>query len=234
MTLEWIFFDIGDVLFDEDAPHMLYFHTVFQAMRRNGIAVEWDAFHRQILETARWQPDQAVPEAMRLYVPDAGEHDRIFHEARTVYEAIRKPRPYGILLDDITAVLLDLKKDFHLGIIANQHPQVLTALDEYGVGPLFDIKLIDEVVGVSKPDPAIFRMALDQADCAPGNALMVGDRPDVDISPAKTLGMRTVRFRRGILYTSYDPRTDMERADRIAETIPGLLASIRQVASSPP
>ena len=40
--------------------------------------------------------------------------------------------------------------------------------------------------------------ALDAASCRPENAVMVGDRLDNDIRPAKRLGMRTVRIRKGI------------------------------------
>ena len=40
---------------------------------------------------------------------------------------------------------------------------------------------------------------------------MIGDRPDNDIAPARSVGMKTIRFRRGILYAIYDPRTDEEQ-----------------------
>ena len=36
------------------------------------------------------------------------------------------------------------------------------------------------------------------ADCRPENAVMVGDRLDNDIRPAKELGMKTIRIRKGI------------------------------------
>lgn len=53
-------------------------------------------------------------------------------------------------------------------------------------------------LGVSKPDNEIFRQALAMADCRPKNAVMVGDRLDNDIRPAKELGMKTIRIRKGI------------------------------------
>lgn len=233
MTLEWVFFDIGDVLFDEDAPHMLYFHTILQTMRKNGIAVEWDIFHAQILQSVRIEPSHAVQVATQHFIPDQAESDRVYHEGRMIYEEIRKPRPYGVLLNDFTPVLQEMKKEFRLGIIANQHAEVLTALEDYGIASLFDIKLIDEVVGVSKPAPAIFRMALDQAGCAPESALMVGDRPDTDIGPANTLGMRTLRFRRGLLYSHIDPKTESEHAELMVTCVSRILPAVRQIAASP-
>lgn len=55
--------------------------------------------------------------------------------------------------------------------------------------------------GVSKPDPEIFLRALTHAGCSTANAVMIGDRADNDIAPAKALGMRTVLIRQG--YAGY-------------------------------
>src|SRR5579872_971597 len=205
MAVTWVFFDIGDVLFDEDVPHSYYFHSLLLAMRRNGVGVTWDEYHARIQDCVRVKPATAIIDAARGYVPDTALWEKIYREGRAEYEQMRRPRPYGLLLDDITAVIQDLHTDFRLGILANQHPPVLQALDDYGIGSLFAVKGIDEVVGLSKPDPAFFHWALEQAGCEPGEAIMVGDRPDHDIAPARSVGMRTIRFRRGILYSLYDP-----------------------------
>ena len=60
---------------------------------------------------------------------------------------------------------------------------------------------------------------------------MVGDRPDVDIAPAKTLGMGAVRFKQGQLYVYYDPLTDAERADVVVSDIMRLAPAIRHLAA---
>ena len=232
MAIKWVFFDIGDVLFDEDAPHLYYFHTLLLAMRRNGIEVTWDEYHARIQACVREVPATAITDACRCYVKDDALWKKIYQEGRGVYEAVRKPRPYGLLLDDITPVVQELRKEFRLGIIANQHAEILQALDDYGIGPLFDIKVIDEIVGVAKPDPAIFHLALKQADCAPNEAIMVGDRPDNDVAPAKSVGMATVRFRRGLLYALYDPRREEERADIVVRELPRLIPAIRHLAQA--
>ncbi|HZP82650.1 MAG TPA: HAD family hydrolase [Chthonomonadaceae bacterium] len=232
MAIKWVFFDIGDVLFDEDVPHLYYFHSLLLAMRRNGVKVQWDEYHMRIQACVRVKPGTAVTDAARHYVPDAALWDKIFQEGRAEYELMRKPRPYGLLLDDITAVVQELRQDFRLGIVANQHPPILQALDDYGIGPLFDVKAIDEVVGLSKPDPAIFHWALEQAGCAPEEAIMIGDRPDNDIAPANTVGMATIRFRRGLLYSLYDPRHDSERADIVVRETPRLVPAVRRLVNA--
>ena len=213
MSAKWIFFDIGDVLFNENAPHVLYFHSLLAAMRRNGVEVTWDEYNAAIIECVKRSPAESVTDAARSFVNDPALWEKIFHDGRGVYDAIRKPRPYGVLLDNITEVIHKLNPQFKLGIIANQHIEVVQALDDYGIAELFDVKVIDKVVGVSKPDPGIFEIALKEAGCTPQEAVMVGDRPDNDIFPAKSLGMRTVRFRRGLLYVHYEPQSELETAD---------------------
>ena len=231
MPTQFIFFDIGDVLFDENAQHQYLFHSMLLAMRRNGVDVTWDTYHARLRQCARIAPGGAYNDAVRSFAPDAERAEQIIHQGRGEYEAMRSPRPYGMLLDNMLAVVQDLKRDFRLGIIANQHPQIMDALKDYGLTPLFDVIAIDEIVGVSKPDPKIFQWALQQVDCDPKAAIMIGDRPDVDVAPAKTLGMGTVRFQRGQLYVYYDPRTEQERADVVVTDLSSLAPAVRELAS---
>lgn len=63
-------------------------------------------------------------------------------------------------------------------------------------------KYIDLVIasaeeGVSKPDRRIFEIALERSGCKPENAVMIGDRIDNDIIPAKQLGMKTIWIKQG-------------------------------------
>lgn len=230
MAVRWVFFDIGDVLFDEDAQHLYYLHTFLLAMRRHRVDVEWDAFHTQVLASVCQKPDNAVVEAARFYVPDENLWAQIYAEARAEYAQMRKPRPYGMLLDNITPVLAELSREYRLGVIANQHPPILQALEDYGIGRYFGVTAINEVVGLSKPDPAFFRWALEQANCPPEEAVMVGDRADNDIAPARSIGMRTVRFQRGLLYSPYEPLSDAERADIVVTEAAQIAPAIHRLA----
>jgi HAD superfamily hydrolase (TIGR01549 family) len=230
MSIKWVFFDIGDVLFDEDPQHIYYLHSLLLALRRNGINVSWDEYHARVQAFVRARPTTAIVDAAHYYVPDEALWQKIYHEGRGEYEQMRKPRPYGMLLNDIMTVIQDLHSDFRLGIVANQHPPVVDALRDYGMTPYFDVIAIDEIVGVSKPDPAIFRWALEKAGCTPEEAIGVGDRPDHDTAPCRSLGMLTVRFRRGMLYSICDAQGEQERADVVVYDAIRLAPSIRQLA----
>lgn len=51
--------------------------------------------------------------------------------------------------------------------------------------------------GVAKPDPRFFGHVVDLAEAAPHETVYVGDRPALDIRPAKAAGLRAVHIRRG-------------------------------------
>ena len=70
-------------------------------------------------------------------------------------------------------------------------------MEERGIRKYFDILILSAEEGVAKPDPEIFRRALERAGCEPDEAVMIGDRLDNDIIPAAKLGMKTVWVRRG-------------------------------------
>ncbi len=228
----WVFFDIGDVLFDENAQHQWLLHALLGTLRAHGKAVQWDEFNatRKALAARGPNPEAAIKASLAAYCANDSETETLWHEARAQYGEMRKPRPYGFLLDGITPVLEDLRRDFRLGIIANQHPPIAQAIAGYGIAPLFDVMVISEIVHLFKPDPAIFEYALREAGIAPAQAVFVGDRPDNDIGPAKAIGMRTVRFRRGYQYIYYNPADPALTADALAEDVGVLADAVRRVA----
>lgn len=77
-----------------------------------------------------------------------------------------------------------------LGVITNGVAEVQYAkLDAIGLRPLFEVILISEIEGVSKPDPVIFRRAAERLSLPEPACLFVGDNPAVDIIGAEAAGM---------------------------------------------
>ena len=231
--VKFIFFDIGDVLFDENAQHQWLFHALLLTLRAHGKEVLWDDFNatRKMLAAQGPNPEAAIKGTLAAYCTNDSETETLWHEARDQYQQMRKPRPFGTLLDGITPALEDLRRDFQLGIIANQHPPVAQAIANYGIAPLFDVMIISEIVHLFKPDPAIFQAGLAAANIAPEEAIFVGDRPDNDIGPAKAAGMKTVRFKRGIQYVYYNPSDPALIADDMVTDVAQLADTVRRIAS---
>ncbi|HTO57273.1 MAG TPA: HAD family hydrolase [Pseudomonadales bacterium] len=88
-------------------------------------------------------------------------------------------------------VLARLAARFRLGVVSNFYGNVEGILAGAGFRPLLGAVIDSTVVGVSKPDPRIFAMAIERLDVPAAATLYVGDSLDQDIAPARAAGLRT-------------------------------------------
>lgn len=79
-----------------------------------------------------------------------------------------------------------------LGVVSNSDGRVEEALEAAGLRGYFDVIVDSTLAGVEKPDPAIFRAALDALEVPPSEALYVGDLHDVDVIGANAAGIPAV------------------------------------------
>ena len=111
-----------------------------------------------------------------------------------INEYLRNVKPYS----DVIPVLSKLKGKYRLGIIANGNTyRCYRFLEHYHIYDFFDIIVTSNEAGFKKPEPFLFKYVLEKVNCKPHEALMIGDRCDVDVKGAKALGIYTVRIKRG-------------------------------------
>lgn len=93
-----------------------------------------------------------------------------------------------------------------------------TGLLQVGPGPGVEVRAIIDsgAVGVAKPDPAIFRLALDAVGAAPERAVHVGDAYQYDVRGARAAGIRP------LLMDPFDLRADVdcERISSLLDLVP--------------
>jgi HAD superfamily hydrolase (TIGR01549 family) len=77
-----------------------------------------------------------------------------------------------------------------LVVVSNWDCSLPDVLAEIGLEPLVDAVVTSAAVGAAKPDAGIFLAALEQAGCAPGQALHVGDSVENDLMGAIGAGLR--------------------------------------------
>ena len=102
-----------------------------------------------------------------------------------------------ILYPNTVKVLDNLSQKYKLGIIANQNCGTEKRLEHFGILKYFDIVVSSAEEGVAKPNPEIFNRAVSRADTYVDRCVMIGDRLDNDIVPAKRMGFKTVWVRQG-------------------------------------
>jgi len=94
---------------------------------------------------------------------------------------------------DATPVLETLRaRGFSLAVVSNADGRVEADLERNGLRRHFAAVIDSHVVGVEKPDPAIFRLALAHLGAAPEQAVHVGDMLGPDVRGARSAGMAAV------------------------------------------
>ncbi|MCX7750013.1 MAG: HAD family hydrolase [Candidatus Bipolaricaulota bacterium] len=224
-----VLLDLGGPVFDEDAEYRSWTDFLLGALAAEGVVVSPEALAREVAEaTARCDPHPYVSAVWTFVRPDLARFRRIrdgFREHTQGYW--RDPRG-AVLRPEAREVIPQLAERYALGIAANQPVAALRLLAEAGLLPLFRWPHVSEAMGVVKPSPLFFRMILDGLGVRPEEAVMVGDRLDYDVLPARLLGLRTVRVLVGP-YARQEPISPLHVPDRTISTLtelPDALASL--------
>ena len=174
-NIKWLFFDVGSTLVDE---HIAYEHRF-----------------RDIADFANVEYTQVYNQAIELYKQNKKGDLELAKQL-----GVQLPKWYNedeILYQDTAKSLEMLSSKFKIGIIANQELGTKERLEKYGILQYIDLVVASAEEGVAKPDRRIFEIALQRSDCKPSQAVMIGDRIDNDIVPAKLLGMHTIWVKQG-------------------------------------
>jgi putative hydrolase of the HAD superfamily len=211
-----VLFDLDDTLFDHEQAARSALSRVHES--HTALAGwpfdDFAAAHGRVLETLHLDVlagtrsiDSAREERFRRLFAEAGADDdpsRVEATAalyRAAYIDARRP------VDGARALLEWLKPRVRIGIVTNNLLEEQRAKVRHcGFESLIDALVVSEAVGVSKPDPAIFRRALEQVDAAPADAVMVGDSWPADVEGARGAGIRAIWFnrRRRVAPVRYD------------------------------
>jgi putative hydrolase of the HAD superfamily len=109
---------------------------------------------------------------------------------------------------------------FRLGVVSNAEGQIERDLERAGFRDVFETVIDSHHVGVEKPDPAIFEIALDRMRLDRSKTVFVGDMPSVDVEGARAAGLGAILLDRHDLYGEADaPRL------RCLTELPGLLST---------
>ncbi|MDQ8764784.1 HAD family hydrolase [Streptococcus ruminantium] len=181
--MEWIFFDLSSTLLDEEEAYSHYVKECVKRLQFLGRDGSFNFYCKKMEEFARGGGDP-IKETWNYFAPN---------EKRPLWtnEGVR-------LYPVVKEVLEKLSSNYQLGIIANQSGGVRALLEDWGVLSYFQLIILSEEIGFTKPDPTIFKLALEKAATSADKTIYVGDRYDNDILPAKSLGMRAVRVMTGL------------------------------------
>lgn len=188
-----VFFDIGGPIYDDGAFARAVLSAVDELRAERGWGPADRRRFREIYDAIRTAQSGSLRRALAAeFLGDAAARSAL-HDRTAAHWS----HPPGSHYPDVLPCLRALRGRVRLGVIANQEPAVVDALRRDGVAPYLTVWAVSALVGVEKPDPALFAWACEQAGTAPEHAVHVGNRLDTDVRPAAALGMGTVWLLRG-------------------------------------
>lgn len=174
-NVDWLFFDIGSTLIDESEAYRHRFQDMAELA-----GCPYEEIHQGAIAFYKRNQKGDLEMAKKYGL----EKPKWHREDERLYEGV-------------PALLEKLSKNYKIGIIANQSLGTEARLREKNILQYIDLVVASAEEGVAKPDLAIFEIALQRSRCQAEHAVMIGDRIDNDIVPAKKMGMHTMWIRQG-------------------------------------
>lgn len=127
-----------------------------------------------------------------------------------VLEVLKRTRP----------VVKTLSEYYKLVLVSNFYGNIQAVLKDFGLDGFFSRIVESSVVGVRKPDPAIYRLGVEAMGLPAGQVLVVGDSFSKDVVPAKKVGCK-VAWLKGEGWGNEE--TDDSLPDVVITDLPDLL-----------
>jgi putative hydrolase of the HAD superfamily len=110
-------------------------------------------------------------------------------------KAIRQEFFAGDIIDlDLVNFIRSLKPQAATGVISNAWPDMREYVASQKIDNAFDVLIISAEIGIMKPDPRIYQMALDKLGVTAREAVFVDDTPP-NVEGARALGMHGILFK---------------------------------------
>jgi putative hydrolase of the HAD superfamily len=189
--LRAVLFDLDGTLLDRHRSFELFVRDQWRRFITGVHPVEQDDYVRTLIERDRagYGPrgELFAGAVAHLGLP-AALADTLRHDFRGGFAGA------CVLFPDARPTLQALRAaGFRLGLITNGSVRMQSRkLECLALPPMFDTVLISDAEGIHKPDPEIFRRALQRLGVEAAHACYVGNHPAVDVAGAKSAGLRAV------------------------------------------
>ena len=194
-----LFFDVGDTLVERARDEATCILDVLDhlgvppeaALRRCGLEAMAHAYRAGLYAAATREGEDRLWRSLALACLQGwagGGEDAVAALARALAGYAAWYRPVAGML----GLLADLRTaGAALGVVSNWPPSLPDLLAHHGFGG-FPVLACSGVLRCTKPDPQIFRWALERAGVSAATCWHIGDDEDCDYRPATALGLRAV------------------------------------------
>lgn len=184
-----VLFDLDNTLLDRETG----FERFCQELYRTSAPMSLTHSEEDAVALLKSWDEGGMASTATLWEQVIDQWPGVFKDVDQAMAVFLEMYPAMLVLDPRTRNMLEDFSDMGIrcGIVTNGGESMQTAkIEESGLVGLVDSYTISGSLGVSKPDPMIFRAALDSIRAVPDRTLFVGDNPDHDIVGAKGAGMK--------------------------------------------
>lgn len=227
MTITTVLLDAGGVIVDESEQEVIRAQIIVEVL--SAIVPGYSI--------SRYQSD--IEGAVRVFCPSAYQYVFRKHlkNDRSLFDKVyalhldkwRQRKPPLKLSFGLEREVKAISRHFKIGIAGQYGREILNLLEDRSILDCFVYRLTQDDFPITKPDPRYYEQIVEACGVQPQECIMVGDRIDKDVVPAKQLGMKTILIRTG-LHRNQQPRIPFEVPDAELEGVPGLAAAVQRVA----
>ncbi len=220
MKYKHLFFDLDHTLWDFDRNSAESLNELFDTFRladagivsaeefsRHFIAINrklWADFDKNLI-THTYIRQHRFPMVFRSLGVDESAVDA---DLNAEYLRLLPRKPH--LLESARELLDYLKDRYTMHIITNGFAEIQAVkMDSSEIAHYFTYVVTSENANAKKPDPLVFRYALNISGASTAESLMIGDNYEADILGAKSVGLDTVFYNQKGLIVDNQPTYDI-------------------------
>jgi HAD superfamily hydrolase (TIGR01549 family) len=221
-----ILLDAGGVILDETE------HEKIRADIITGLLSELNAGYslERYYQDVNIAVDCHVPRVYEFVIwrntKDPVKYFKISDEYKKMFSLINPPL---VLMKGIKELLTEISRNYRINIAGQYGRQILDLLENNGLIDFFETRITQDDFHLTKPDPRFYDLVLKRIGRAAGECIMIGDRIDKDVIPARLAGLKTIRMRTG-LHVNQEPRIYEEYPDEEANDLSEISGKIEKIA----
>lgn len=182
---KYILIDIGNVVFYDWLIDINFLYNVYEAYSHYITQQQFFLTMKEELgkKNKRWIYELAEkldPQQAQVFLEEAWS------------KTLKKWDELMMLMPGVVESLERLNKETKLVVVANQPIETKGTITKYELNKYFQSIYLDCEMDDSKPSHGFYQKILEDLCCNPEEMVMVGDRMDNDIIPAKEMGLATV------------------------------------------
>ncbi|MDE0592385.1 MAG: HAD family hydrolase [Dehalococcoidia bacterium] len=230
-----VLFDVGGPLDTETIMDRQIDEQITASFRANGVAISTEKYQA----VNRWAIDVFAAKTYHSIIWKIAQGDmelieRVESELIDTVPQRNESRGDFELREGMPELLAELSDEgMLLGLAANQPVDTVTKMERLGIAQYFTYREVSGSINLRKPDPRLLLHACKGLGVEQQEVIMIGDRIDNDIVPARMLGMAAIRFVSG-RHSEQQPRSWHEAPHADVHSVKDLGNAIRRFVANPP